>query len=148
MPKGNNVEMYAPKGKATTLGINRVVMFYIDDETGSEAKKITNWPYYWYQPTQDMTYNTIKSSSICNCIAIAKEGISYVDATTPVSTSNPETMPDGKVYTAIFSAEPAPGYRFLGWYSDEACTTLVSTDNPAYITTPDTGDGVEISYTL
>ena len=120
VPKGKYVAMYAPKGKATTLGINRVVMFYINDETGSEAKKITNWPYYWYQPTQDMTYNTIKSSSICNCIAIAKEGISYVDATTPVSTSNPETMPDGKVYTAIFSAETEPGYRFLGWYSDEA----------------------------
>ena len=148
VPKGKYVAMYAPKGKATTLGINRVVIFYIDDETGSEAKKITNWPYYWYQPTQDMTYNTIKSSSICNCIAIAKEGISYVDATTPVSTFNPETMPDGKVYTAIFSAEPAPGYRFLGWYSDEACTTLVSADNPAYIITPDTESDVEISYTL
>ena len=29
-----------------------------------------------------------------------------------------------------------PGYTFSGWYSDEACTTLVSTDNPANVVTP------------
>ena len=29
-----------------------------------------------------------------------------------------------------------PGYTFSGWYADRACTTLVSTDNPAYVKTP------------
>ena len=149
VPKGKYVAMYAPKGKATTIGTNRVVIFFIEDWTGSEDKTITNWPYYWYRPTQDMVYNTNKSSFICNCIAIAKEGISYVDATTPVSSNGtPPTLVDGKTYNAIFSAETEPGYRFLGWYSDEACTTLVSADNPAYIITPDTEGNVEISYTL
>ena len=37
---------------------------------------------------------------------------------------------------APFSAELSPGYTFAGWYSDEACTQLVSTDNPAQITCP------------
>lgn len=62
----------------------------------------------------------------CHCSAIAKEGIDYAYATTP-------TLQE---YEAIFEAEVAFDYTFSGWYSDEACTTLVSTDNPAYITTP------------
>lgn len=149
VPKGKYVAMYAPKGKATTLDINRVVIFYIEDYVGSEHRTITNWPYYWHQPTQDKIYYTHKSSFICNCIAIAKEGISYADATTPVGSSDtPPTLVDGKTYNAIFSAEMASGYEFSGWYSDEACTNLVSADNPAYIITPSAKDDVEISYTL
>ena len=54
------------------------------------------------------------------------DGILSTDVTTPVS--------QGK--EAIFTAKIMPNYTFSGWYSDETCTTLVSTDNPAYVTTP------------
>ena len=149
VPKGKYVAMYAPEGRATTLGNDRVVMFYIEDQTGEETKKITNWPYYWYEPTQDMIYSTIKSSYRCKCVAIPKEGISYVDATTPVSSPNePDAMPDGNVYTAVFSAEISPGYEFSGWYSDEECTVLASPNNPAYIITPEADGKTELTYTL
>ena len=73
--------------------------------------------------------------------AVPKEGIDYAYATTP-------TLQE---YDAVFEAELSPlGYRFLGWYSDEACTTLVSTANPAHVTTPTytTEDASRTSLTL
>lgn len=91
-------------------------------------KALAYWPYYWFQPTADATisshnYNAVQA---CNCSSVAKDGIAYAYATTP-------TYQDRG---AIFEAELFPGYTFSGWYSDEACTTLVSTDNPAKVITP------------
>ena len=54
------------------------------------------------------------------------DGILSTDATTPVSQEK----------EAIFTAKVMPGYTFSGWYADRTCTTLVSTDNPAYVKTP------------
>ena len=95
--------------------------------TDSNGNALTRWPYYWVKPTADTTLSSKSRDNMwCHCSAIAKEGIDYAYATTP-------TLQE---YEAIFEAEVASGYTFSGWYSDEACTTLVSTDNPAYITTP------------
>lgn len=95
--------------------------------TDSDGNALTRWPYYWMQPTADTTLSSKSRSDMwCHCSAIAKDGIDYAYATTP-------TLQE---YEAIFEAEVASGYIFSGWYSDEACTTLVSTDNPAYVTTP------------
>ena len=97
---------------------------------------LTNWPYYYFRPISDVTITVEgkKDSFWCNCSAIAKEGVDYAYATTP-------TMQEEG---AIFEAELQAGYTFTGWYSDEACTTLVSTDNPAQVTTPKyTGDTAE-----
>ena len=89
---------------------------------------LTYWPYYWFQPTANATISSYnrKITYWCNCSAVTKDGITYAYATTP-------TLQEKE---AIFEAELSPGYRFLGWYSDEACTTLVSTDNPANVVTP------------
>lgn len=96
---------------------------FIDDANNNA---LTSWPYYWYQPSKDATFKLDEAGVPCVCSAIAKEGVSYADATTPTRQG----------YNAIFEAEVASGYTFSGWYSDEACTTLVSTDNPAHVTTP------------
>lgn len=149
VPKGKYAAMYAPEGTTALLGSYSTVMFFIEDRTGEETKRITNWPYYWYQPTQDMAFDSNTSSFRCKCIAIAKEGIVDVDATSPVSsTKDPKAMGDGKTYTAIFSAKTSPRYEFSGWYSDEECATLVSADNPAYIITPEADGKTESIYTL
>ena len=89
---------------------------------------LTNWPYYWCQPSEDAFFKILYNNEIysCNCSAIAKEGIDYAYATTPTRQG----------YNAIFEAEISSGYAFSGWYSDELCTQLVSSDNPAYVTTP------------
>lgn len=63
----------------------------------------------------------------CDCSAITGDGINYAYAF-------PEKAVQEK--SVEFEAEVASGYTFSGWYSDNACTTLVSTDNPAYVTTP------------
>ena len=92
----------------------------------ADFNDLTSWPYYWYQPSKDATFRLSDKEGPCDCSAIAKEGISYADATTPT----------GQEREASFEAEVASGYVFSGWYSDEACTKLVSTDNPAHVTTP------------
>lgn len=94
---------------------------------------LTYWPYYWFRPTADTTISSrgFSVTSGCDCSAVAKEGIAYAYATTPTLQER----------DAIFEAEPSPGYTFAGWYSDEACTKLVSAENPAKVTTPKyTGD--------
>lgn len=93
-----------------------------------DGNNLTYWPYYWFQPTADATissYNRPKNFW-CNCSAVAKDGVTYAYATTP-------TLQEKE---AIFEAELSPGYTFLGWYSNEACTKLVSTANPANVITP------------
>lgn len=93
----------------------------------------TWWPYYWYQPNQDASFiglsDTNTNTGACNCTAIAKDNISSVDATTPVVATK----------EAIFTAKVNIGCSFVGWYSDEACTQLVSNSNPAYVVTPQGG---------
>ena len=114
------VAIYAP---AITIGTDTFFSWITD----SNGNALTRWPYYWVKPTADTTLSSKSRDNMwCHCSAIAKEGIDYAYATTP-------TLQE---YEAIFEAEVAFDYTFSGWYSDEACTTLVSTDNPAYITTP------------
>lgn len=113
-PFGYAISIYLEYGDGAVLYISR------------NNVNLTAWPYYTTFPTEDQEYLAVKGSPPCYCEAIIVDGILSTDATTPVS--------QGK--EAMFTAEIMPGYTFSGWYSDEACTTLVSTDNPAYVTTP------------
>lgn len=115
------VAVYAPPSRF--LGGYQYSWFIKDDET------VTRWPYYWFQPIKDTEISSSgrDGDKWCDCSAVPKEGIDYAYATTPTF----------QEYDAVFEAEVSPlGYRFLGWYSDETCTTLVSTDNPAHVITP------------
>lgn len=114
------IAVYLPE--VTILG-NRYYAIVTDGD-----KALAYWPYYWFQPTADATISShnYNAEQACNCSSVAKDGIAYAYATTP-------TYQDRG---AIFEAELFPGYTFSGWYSDEACTTLVSTDNPAKVITP------------
>ena len=117
---GMHVAVYLPE----IVGIDNYYAL-VRDGNGND---LTYWPYYWFQPTANATISSYnrKITYWCNCSAVTKDGITYAYATTP-------TLQEKE---AIFEAELSPGYRFLGWYSDEACTTLVSTDNPANVVTP------------
>lgn len=125
--KALQVEILCPLGMTVAFWGIRT-----DDDTritfikDADFNDLTSWPYYWYQPSKDATFRLSDQEGPCDCSAIAKEGISYADATTPTRQER----------EAIFEAEVASGYVFSGWYSDEACTKLVSTDNPAHVTTP------------
>ena len=114
------VAVYSPL--TTYLSNSYYAWFIKDDET------VTYWPYYWFQPIRDtkITSKQHYVTHFCDCSAIPKEGIDYAYATTP-------TLQE---HDAIFEAEVSSGYKFDGWYSNEACTRLVSTDNPAHVTTP------------
>ena len=130
-PSDAYVAVYAPPlGYSTNIDYS---WFIKDDEV------VTRWPYYWFQPIKDtkITSNSAESNNWCNCSAVLKEGIDYAYATTPTLQG----------YDAVFEAEVSSGYTFSGWYSDEACTTLVSTDNPAYVATPRyTTESASVTY--
>lgn len=66
-----------------------------------------------------------EASNTYNCAAVAKDNITAAT----VSNTQP-TKGDSVVFTATYE-NYCP---FLGWYGDEACTNLVSTDNPLTIT--------------
>lgn len=136
------IEILCPLGMTAAFwgrnsaGNVRNSICYITDANNND---LTSWPYYWCQPSEDATFKLSEDNGPCYCSAIAKEGIDYADATTPTRQG----------YNAIFEAEIASGYTFSGWYSDEACTQLISTDNPAQVKTPSTGElGTETSLTL
>ena len=114
------IAFYAPPKKFLT---STYYSWFIKDE-----EVVTSWPYYWLQPVKDtkITSQDMNENYWCDCSAIPKEGIDYAYTTTPIR----------QAHNAIFEAEIASGYTFSGWYSDEACTTLVSTVNPAHVTTP------------
>ncbi|MDY5862362.1 InlB B-repeat-containing protein [Agathobacter sp.] len=123
------VEILCPLGMTAafwgrdTVVADRDYTCYIKD---ANNKDLTSWPYYWCQPSEDATFRLFEREGSCYCSAIAKEGINYADATTPTCQG----------HNAIFEAEVASGYTFSGWYSDEGCTTFISSDNPLYITAP------------
>ena len=113
-PFGYAISIYLEYGDGAVLYISR------------NNVDLTAWPYYTTFPTEDQEYLAVKGNPPCYCDAVIVDGILSTDVTTPVSQEK----------EARFTAEVMPGYTFSGWYSDEACTTLVSTDNPAYVTTP------------
>ena len=115
-----HVAVYLPE----IVGIDNYYAL-VRDGNGND---LTYWPYYWFQPTANATISSYnrKITYWCNCSAVTKDGITYAYATTP-------TLQEKE---AIFEAELSPGYRFLGWYSDEACTKLISAANPANVVTP------------
>lgn len=125
-PLGYAISIYLESNEAVVIYLRR------------DNIDLTAWPYYTTFPTEDQDYLAVKGDNACYCEAVMVDGILSTDATTPVS--------EGK--EAIFTAEIMAGYTFSGWYSDRACTTLVSTDNPAKVTTPKNTDSGAISTTL
>lgn len=115
---------FALYAKPKTVLSGNYVSYIVDDS----GNALSYWPYYWFQPTGDTTISSVSTSvyDFCYCYAIAKDGVDYAYATSPTRGG----------HEAIFEAELLPNYTFSGWYSDEECATLVSTDNPAYVTTP------------
>lgn len=117
-PVGMYISMYV---SGLTVG-NTVYYGYVENYTW--------WPYYWYKPEQDASFtaglNANTQLGECICTAVAKEGVSSADATSPIVSTK----------EAVFSAKVASGYSFVGWYSDEDCTVCVSTENPAKVAAP------------
>lgn len=135
-PYNAYIAWYGQPYSFSVLGKTQMIYLYFLDENKAD---VTAWSYYWYQPTKDAVFHisSFMEEDSCICTAIAKTGISKASATSPVY--------QGK--TAIFEAKVNTGYKFNGWYSDEACTTLASSDNPASLTAP-TANNTQSTLTL
>lgn len=100
---------------------------------------VSPYNYYTFVLQKDEEYRVGDTNIPCYCSAVAMDGIEYASVITPTVQG----------YNALFEADLINGYEFAGWYSDEACTQLISTDNPAQVKTPSTGElGTETSLTL
>lgn len=100
---------------------------------------VVPYNYYTFVLQKDEEYRVGDTNIPCYCSAVAMDGIEYASVITPTVQG----------YNALFEADLINGYEFAGWYSDEACTQLISTDNPAQVKTPSTGElGTETSLTL
>ena len=97
-----------------------------------DSVHVSNGPYYVYQPSSNATFKTLKTNNMdkprrCNCTAIALDGIEYAEV-------YPKEVAQG--LTTAYTADINAGYIFDGWYSDKACTKLVSSSNPYEATAP------------
>ena len=108
--------------------------------------QISNGPYYVYQVSADATFKTVKANNTvkprrCNCTAIALDGVEYAEV-------YPKEVAQG--LTTTYTADMNTGYTFAGWYSDEACTKFISSNNPYEATAPtyQTEDTSATSLTL
>ena len=108
--------------------------------------QISNGPYYVYQVSADATFKTVKANNTvkplrCNCTAIALDGVEYAEV-------YPKEVAQG--LTTTYTADINTGYTFAGWYSDEACTKFISSNNPYEAVAPEytTEDKSATSLTL
>lgn len=118
-PLGSTVALYAEYSSA----LNDVYTGYFTEN----RSQISNGPYFIFTATKDAEYDASNRKLRCECSAIALDGIEYAEA-------YPKTVQ--QELTTLFSADVLSGYSFQGWYSDEACTTLISSNNPYEATTP------------
>ena len=130
-PLGSTVALYAVSKNALS---NDVYTVYFT-ENGSQ---ISNGPHFVSTVIKDTEYKTSSPKIRCECSAIALDGIEYAEA-------YPKTVK--QELTTTFSADVLSGYAFQGWYSDEACTTLISSNNPYEATTPKyTTDSASVTH--
>ena len=111
-----------------------------------DGVQISNGPYYVYQVSADATFKTVKANNTvkplrCNCTAVALDGIEYAEV-------YPKEVAQG--LTTTYTADINIGYTFAGWYSDEACTKFISSNNPYEAVAPEytTEDKSATSLTL
>lgn len=129
-PLGSTVALYAVSKDAL---LEAYTVYFT--ENGSQ---ISNGPHFIFTATKDVEYKTSQKAARCECSAIALSGIEYAEA-------YPKTVQQER--TTLFSADVLLGYTFQGWYSDEACTALVSSNNPYEVTTPKyTTDSASVTH--
>lgn len=104
--------------------------------TNQVRNVVVPYNYHVFGLHEDREYRVGYANIPCHCSAVAMDGIEYANVITPTVQG----------YKAKFKANEINGYKFAGWYSDEACTELVSTDNPAQVTTPSTGKAGTQTY--
>ena len=112
-PLGSTVALYA----VYSSNLKNVYTGYFT----KNHSRVSNGPHFIFTATEDIEYDASQRRLRCECSAIALDGIEYAEA-------YPKNVE--QELTTIFSADVLSGYLFRGWYSDEACTTLVSSNNP------------------
>ena len=102
-------------------------MIIIDDDRTSGT-----WSTYTPLANPTTMTATVSHSKSGGARIVSGNGTVSVDGGTASSTTATETVERGSSVT--FTAAPDSGYSFAGWYSDEACTTRLSTSTSYTVT--------------
>ena len=133
--KGAIFALFAEAKPKTTIYTDTKTTYFLENEY-----RITNGPYFFTTVSGDAVYEVFTSNSLpvrAECYTVSLDGVEYSEV-------YPKKLQQGTSTT--FTASLLDGYKFDGWYSDAACNTLVSVENPAYIVAPSyTGDTEEIT---
>ena len=90
------------------------------------------WSTYTPLATPTTMTATVSHSKSGGARIVSGNGTVSVDGGTASSTTATKTVERGSSVT--FAATPDSGYSFAGWYSDEACTTRLSTSTSYTVT--------------
>lgn len=140
--RGNSVTLNAPIDSTVSMYANHsendgsaVISLFTEN-----LNTISSGNVYIFNVDGSRTFG-LKQASVCVCTSISGTGIDY-------SYVFPQKAAQGS--QVEFCAEVRSDYVFRGWYSDEECTNLVSSNNPAKVTatTNTSGDGAAATLTL
>lgn len=139
VPINSTIAIWANWDNPTQTEVVYIADKYYIWITNDVSNLVSPYNYYTFVLQKDEEYRVGGTNIPCHCSAVAMDGIEYASVITPTVQG----------YNAVFEADLIKGYEFAGWYSDEACTQLISTDNPAQVKTPSTGKlNTETSLTL
>jgi len=101
--------------------------------------------FYYKENETQINYEIVGPVDGCGTIALNRNSsVSTNQLDTPISETNIPVL-NGDAIGSTATAN-APTFKFVGWYSDEACTQLVSADANFQPQKPDSGVWAETTY--
>ncbi len=130
---GNLKTKQYASGERVNISVSAKTGYYIDDITIGATSVATDvlassYSGYTTMPSGNTTLTVTYKPIYSVTFGVGTDMSSYGSVSNNLSISSGTKVLTGTSIT--FTATPNLGYKFVGWYSDAACTASVSTDNP------------------
>ena len=130
---GNLQTKQYASGERVNIAVTAKSGYYVDDITIGATSVETDvnessYSGYTTMPSGNTTLTVTYKPIYSVTFGVGTDMSSYGSVSNNLSISSGTNVLTGTSIT--FTATPNLGYKFVGWYSDAACTASVSTDNP------------------
>ena len=130
---GNLKTKQYASGERVNISVSAKTGYYVDDITIGATSVVTDvnkssYSGYTTMPSGNTTLTVTYKPIYTVTFGVGTGMSSYGSVSNNLSISSGTKVLTGTSIT--FTATPNLGYKFVGWYSDAACTASVSTDNP------------------
>jgi len=130
---GNLQTKQYASGERVNISVSAKTGYYVDDITIGATSVVTDvnkssYSGYTTMPSGNTTLTVTYKPIYSVTFGVGTGMSSYGSVSNNLSISSGTKVLTGTSIT--FTATPNLGYKFVGWYSDAACTASVSTDNP------------------